>query len=197
MVSPGVSNRSFRAVEPFEVNEDPVKLDEVLVRVLGKDGDKMLTDEVKWLTVTHKSFDHGRRGFNDRLAYLGKRIVGLQASLHMIAASTATPEPTRADQWGREPFEDPVLAGLAGLTLEKKQAVLDPKRMAQLASKYGMIPVLRWKPKSPKHFGASGVDVVLTHALYAIVGAVSLQKGGEVANRVCRERILGPLGLKA
>lgn len=31
----------------------------------------MLTDEVKWLAVTHKSFDHGRRGFNDRLAFLG------------------------------------------------------------------------------------------------------------------------------
>ena len=31
----------------------------------------MLTEETKWLAVTHKSFDHGRRGFNDRLAYLG------------------------------------------------------------------------------------------------------------------------------
>jgi hypothetical protein len=31
----------------------------------------VLSDEVKWLAVTHKSFDHGRRGFNDRLAYLG------------------------------------------------------------------------------------------------------------------------------
>lgn len=31
----------------------------------------MLSDEVKWLAVTHKSFDHGRRGFNDRLAYIG------------------------------------------------------------------------------------------------------------------------------
>ena len=31
----------------------------------------MLTDEVKWLAVTHKSFDHGRRGYNDRLAFFG------------------------------------------------------------------------------------------------------------------------------
>ena len=57
----------------FFVNEDPEKLDRVLVWVLGKDGDKMLTEEVKWLVVTHKSFDHGRRGYNDRLAFLGKR----------------------------------------------------------------------------------------------------------------------------
>ena len=31
----------------------------------------MLTEEVKWLAVTHKSFDHGKRGYNDRLAFLG------------------------------------------------------------------------------------------------------------------------------
>jgi len=55
----------------FTVNEDPRKLDDVFVRMLGPGGDKMLSDEVKWLAVTHKSFDHGRRGFNDRLAFLG------------------------------------------------------------------------------------------------------------------------------
>jgi hypothetical protein len=55
----------------FAVNEDPRKLDEVYIRMLGPGGDKMLGDEAKWLAVTHKSFDHGRMGFNDRLAYLG------------------------------------------------------------------------------------------------------------------------------
>lgn len=55
----------------FKVNEDPRRLDDAYVRMLGPGGDKVLGDEVKWLAVTHKSFDHGRRGFNDRLAYLG------------------------------------------------------------------------------------------------------------------------------
>jgi len=55
----------------FEVNNDPLKLDEMYRRMLGPNGEKLLSDEVKWLAVTHKSFDHGRRGFNDRLAYLG------------------------------------------------------------------------------------------------------------------------------
>jgi hypothetical protein len=56
---------------PFEVNEDPRRLDEMYFRLLGPGGDQLLSEEVKWLAVTHKSFDHGRRGFNDRLAYLG------------------------------------------------------------------------------------------------------------------------------
>lgn len=55
----------------FRVNEDPRRLDEVYLRMCGAGGDKLLSDEVKWLAVTHKSFDHGRRGFNDRLAFLG------------------------------------------------------------------------------------------------------------------------------
>jgi large subunit ribosomal protein L15 len=55
----------------LKVNEDPKRLDEAYIKMLGPGGDKVLGDEVKWLAVTHKSFDHGKRGFNDRLAYLG------------------------------------------------------------------------------------------------------------------------------
>ena len=57
----------------YNVNEDPARLDAVYVRILGEGGDTMLTDEVKWLAITHKSFDHGRRGYNDRLAFFGGR----------------------------------------------------------------------------------------------------------------------------
>lgn len=41
---------------------------------------------------------------------------------------------------------------------------------------------------------SSGLPIVMTQALYAIVGAVALQRGGEVANDVVREKILNPLG---
>lgn len=61
----------------LKVNESPKRLDDVYVRMLGPGGDKVLSDEVKWLAVTHKSFDHGRRGFNDRLAFLGMWAHGL------------------------------------------------------------------------------------------------------------------------
>lgn len=55
----------------WSVNNDPKKLDEVYDRLLGSGGSRMLPEEVKWLAVTHKSFDQGRRGFNDRLALMG------------------------------------------------------------------------------------------------------------------------------
>lgn len=55
----------------WTTNEDPAVLDRFYERLLGAQGADMLPEELKWLAVTHKSFDQGRRGFNDRLAYLG------------------------------------------------------------------------------------------------------------------------------
>jgi len=52
-------------------NEDPARLDQMYERLLGQNGARMLPDEVKWLAITHKSFDQGRRGYNTRLAYFG------------------------------------------------------------------------------------------------------------------------------
>jgi len=75
----------------------------------------------------------------------------------------------------------------------------------------GMREILRWKPRmvrrsilllraetdlfQPSNLDASGIEAVLTTTLYAIIGAVALQKGGDVANRVARERVLKPLGI--
>lgn len=55
----------------FHINSDPAVLDKFYVGMLGEGGDQLMSEEVKWLAVTHKSFDQGRRGFNDRLAFLG------------------------------------------------------------------------------------------------------------------------------
>lgn len=69
-------NMSIRIVKDprrkiWQVNEDPALLDAMYNRFLGPHGDKMLPDEIKWLAITHKSFDYARRGFNTRLAYYG------------------------------------------------------------------------------------------------------------------------------
>lgn len=66
-----VRTRPLPKQTPFVVNDKEEVLNDAYIRMLGKGGDQMLPEEIKWLTVTHKSFDHGRRGFNDRLAFLG------------------------------------------------------------------------------------------------------------------------------
>lgn len=67
-------SRPRHSQDEHKVNDDPRRLDHVYIKLLGNGGERVLTDEVKWLAVTHKSFDHGRRGYNDRLAFLGRTI---------------------------------------------------------------------------------------------------------------------------
>lgn len=152
----------------FHVNSDPALLDQFYIRMLGNNGDKMLSDELKWLAVTHKSFDQGRRGFNDRLAFLGmfvpyslysyvlchhsqnlpgKRIVQLQASLALVQSSEAANTPAKADPHGRTPFSHPALDGLRSLSPETKSFWTDRTKLSELAQKYEMQNVLRWTPR--------------------------------------------------
>lgn len=55
----------------YPINESQEVLDNFYINLLGPGGDKVLSEKLKWLAVTHKSFDQGRRGFNDRLGFLG------------------------------------------------------------------------------------------------------------------------------
>lgn len=184
----------------FKVNEDPKRLDDAYIRMLGPGGDKVLTDEVKWLAVTHKSFVHGARGFNDRLAYIGRRIVDLQTSQALINSPQETQWPTDnkgialPDDYGRKPYLHPALNGLQGLTEEAQGTVLSKARLSQLAERYGLDKVTRWKPKQADNLHASGQATVMTTSLYAIVGALALEKGGDIANKVVQDKILAPLG---
>jgi large subunit ribosomal protein L15 len=168
--------------------------------MLGPGGDKMLGDDVKWLAVTHKSFDHGKRGFNDRLAYLGRRIVELQTSQALINSPQEHQWPRDPngvpmnDEYGRKPYLHPALNGLQGLTDEAENLVLSKSRLAPIAERYRLDKVTRWTPKRADNLQGSGFETVLMTSLYAIVGAVALERGGEVANKVVQEKILAPLG---
>lgn len=73
-----VRSRPPRRETPWKVNDNPLLLDSFYIRFLGPGGEKMLSEDTKWLAITHKSFDHGRRGFNDRLSYIG----GLRITRH-------------------------------------------------------------------------------------------------------------------
>lgn len=107
----------------------------------------MLSDEVKWIAITHKTFDQGKRGFNDRLAYFGKRIVEMQLSVALVNMPRPPGHSIQMDKFGREPFEHPALGGLLNLTTPVRAGVLDKRRLYALAEKYGIPSVLRWKPK--------------------------------------------------
>ena len=152
----------------FLVNEDPATLDQFYIRILGTNGDKLLSDEIKWLAITHKSFDQGRRGFNDRLAFLGmskehpvhtegvstyffdragKRIVQLQASLALAQDAGSFARRVPEDPFGRAPFTHPALDGLANLSRNTKDFLTSKSKLSTLARDYKLHNVIRWSPR--------------------------------------------------
>ncbi|TVY84052.1 hypothetical protein LSUE1_G002693 [Lachnellula suecica] len=179
----------------FKCNNDPQVLDRFYINFLGRGGDKLLTEEIKWLAVTHKSFDQGRRGFNDRLAFFGRRILTLQTNLALVNSSVATQTQSKNPSDNRVPFNHPALEGLANLSDTPVGSVLTKERLAGLATQMGMRDIMRWQPRMVASLNASGIHVVLNSCLYAIIGAIALQRGGAVAGEVAREKILKPLGI--
>ncbi|KXX75563.1 Ribonuclease 3 [Madurella mycetomatis] len=177
-------------------NEDPAKLDAMYNRLLGQNGSRMLPDEIKWLAITHKSFDQGRRGFNTRLAYFGRQILALEATRSILVSpvQAGQAEQTIEDPFGREPFQHPALANVDKLNTRLPQDIAQKEKLAKLAIDIGLPEVIRWKPRLPENLQGSGLTVVLNTALFAIIGAISLQHGAAVAQRVVRDKILRRLG---
>ncbi|KAH6892989.1 ribonuclease-III-like-domain-containing protein [Thelonectria olida] len=173
----------------WSVNNDPRKLDEMYDRLLGPNGKHLLPEELKWLAVTHKSFDQGRRGFNDRLALLGRMALIMETTKHIVTKDPI-PGSRIADEFDRQPFEHPQLASLDNLTMEGPRDITGKDKLYELAVDVGLIDVVRWKPRLVRKLQASGVEVVLNGAIMAIIGAITLQHGSSVASKVIRERIL-------
>ncbi|KAI0020250.1 RNase III domain-containing protein [Xylariomycetidae sp. FL0641] len=189
--SPHITKDPSRSI--WQVNEDPRKLDDALSSFLGRDGEKMLPEELKWLAVTHKSFDQGRRGFNDRLAFLGRQMAIMEVTQSIItsAPKEAPVEDPYADR--RQPFEDPALRTVDNLTMTQPNDILTLPKLAKIAEDTSLVGVVRWKPRMPENIRGSGFQPVMAGAIYAIVGAIALQHGGKAASRVIRERILKKL----
>ncbi|KAI0966666.1 RNase III domain-containing protein [Xylaria arbuscula] len=187
--SPHITKNPARS--RWRVNEDPQKLDNALNSFLGRDGERMLPEELKWLAVTHKSFDQGRRGFNDRLAFLGRQICNKEAMESII---TSPPNydgiPTDPYAEKRQPFEDPGLRSLDNLSGSQPNDIFTPEKLTKLALATGLTEVVRWKPRMPENEIGSGLNIVMSGAVYSLIGAIALQSGGKAAGRIVRERIM-------
>ncbi|CAZ86303.1 unnamed protein product [Tuber melanosporum] len=192
----------IRNPRPFAVNDDPARLNEMYTTLLGRD--MGLTDEVKWQAVTHKSFDHGHQPFNEKLAIYGKRVCWLHASLHLLNGppiedkrvyeppnfvSSLDGTPYRKP----EPFLHRDYKSLVSIKDRNIRAILDPGKLATIARLVRLDNVMRWKPKDSDNLHESGQALVATQALYAIVGALALQRGGDIAGGVVRERLLSSI----
>ncbi|RKF58206.1 hypothetical protein GcM3_183012 [Golovinomyces cichoracearum] len=183
------------ARKPWESNSDPKRLDLFYTKLFGPGGDKLLSEEIKWLAITHKSFEQGARGFNDRLAFLGRRIFNLQTNLMLLSSpvSVQSQSINVSEPDERTPFRHPALQGLPNLFHPSLAEILSKERLAAFAASLGMKSIIRWYPRMKHDLNASGIEAVLVTSLYAIAGALALEKGGQVSTDLTRKYIIKPL----
>jgi len=79
----------------------------------------------------------------------GRRAIILEVTKSIISSPVTTPR--EQDQYGREPFEHPALAGLANLNQTLPTGVFSKDKVAALASEVGLPRVIRWVPKDVRH----------------------------------------------
>jgi large subunit ribosomal protein L15 len=147
-----------RQSPPFVVNSDASILDTAYTSFLGKNGDTILPEEIKWLAVTHKSFDHARRGFNDKLAFLGKTLCNVQCSLALIEQPARPEDLEKIKSNSRKQFAHPAMRGVHNVSDFAKSQTLDKERLASLARQYGLDAVVRWKPRNVSSLSSNPLD---------------------------------------
>ncbi len=137
-----------------EINSDPEVLDLMYEKLLGPDVAGSLPAELKWLAVTHKSFDNGRRGFNTRLAFYGRMILALEATKAVMAMPAsnqavhdALSKANSSDRYGRTPFTNPTLDQVDRLDSLRPHMIVHPKKMLRLADEVGLTEAVRWTPR--------------------------------------------------
>jgi large subunit ribosomal protein L15 len=124
----------------------------------------------------------------------GRRILFLRSSLALLGEQRRA---TKVDDpWGRETFQHPSLEGLPNLASIDINKALGKERLSSLAVSCGIDQVARWNPRYPLDLKASGCEIVYASCLCAIVGAISLERGGQYVNKVVSGAILQPLGIE-
>lgn len=79
--------------------------------------------------------------------YSGKRIFNLQTSLALLNRTDGTFS-YPLDQYDRTPFQHPGIDLLPRLTNSSQKFVTNQRRIADFATRRGMLRVMRWKPRN-------------------------------------------------
>jgi large subunit ribosomal protein L15 len=147
-----------RSQGEWVVNESPEKLDRFYCKLFW--GHTLLSEETRWLAVTHKTFDHGKRGYNDRLSYFGRRIVEMQATLSLVGLGKIQLATPPVDD-GREQPNTKQLKLVGNANDQMKAKLLDSQFIFKVAKQYHLEKFIRWRPMDVSSFSPHWLSLMV------------------------------------
>ncbi|KAG4301938.1 hypothetical protein PCANB_002036 [Pneumocystis canis] len=129
-----------------------------------------LPTNLLWQILTHKSYQHGKFPYNEKLVFQGKQVLKFHLALNTISIF-------------------PIYKNKNILTLKKIKQFINPETMGKLALKYNIDQVLLWEP-AYDDLQKSGLLKVASESFFAIIGAIFLYKGGAAAQNFIEKKIL-------
>lgn len=140
-----------------------------------------LPDGLARQVFTHKSFDHGRQAYNEKLSFLGRRVLYLRLTEHLLDRPTSSPGALE----GRD---------LSAINTTRLESLLSLESIARVAPE-GLSSLVRWQPKDSRDRAGSGERKVVAETVMALVGAIEIQFGAGAAKSFVDRRILPKLAL--
>lgn len=150
--------------------------DQTLSSVKSYLGDEyQLPDKLLLQAITHKSFAHGTKPYNEKLAFLGEELLRLGASKHALKK---TPEYQFA-------VNDINFDSLGSLT---QRLLVTDRLLSQYADQKGIDKVFFCRPS-----GDEKPKRMYSTILSSLVGAIALQHGKKAAEKFIEDRVIGDL----
>lgn len=136
-----------------------------------------LPEELMLQALTHKSFAHGKKPYNERLAILGKQLLRMETSRATAqSAAQGTQESINGHNFDVNERAIELLSSSPTLSQVCRLAKLEKS--------------IFWRPADT---GKGGEATIYSTSLSAVVGAVLLQHGAEKAIEFIRTRLMaGP-----
>ncbi|ONH68069.1 Ribonuclease 3 [Cyberlindnera fabianii] len=128
-----------------------------------------LPDELLLQIQTHKSFAHGSKPFNEKIAVYGQHFLKYKTTLHTIETQ-----------------------GIDALGSESAKKLISTGVLADFVRSHGLADAIYWKKRNPLQTDVkvSGENSVLARTCEAIVGGILLQRGKETAEQFVDEVML-------
>ncbi|KAJ1798705.1 54S ribosomal protein L3 mitochondrial [Coemansia sp. RSA 2598] len=166
------SQKMARQTSPIINNSDETTYAALEARLNVQFNDRGLMKQV----CTHKSYDQGLESSNERLQWLGKRVLNLYVGEYLVAKYPNLP---------MESLQDVQHANFGMASL------------AEAGRHFGMLPALRWT-SSAGPTQTVGATKVLGKAVQALVGAVYMDQGAAAAKEFIKRHLLAkPVDIEA